>query len=86
MPIKLGTVKISSLIGDTSGVYRVRLAASEPHAPVGRYEITLRDIGAATEKHKARVAAGNRIVSELAVPEHADAGTQSFRPYRTATR
>jgi hypothetical protein len=54
---QIGDSEDIELIGDTSGVYRLRLTASEPHSPVGRYEITLRDIGAATERHKARVAA-----------------------------
>ena len=32
---QIGDSEDIELIGDTSGIYRVRLAASEPHAPVG---------------------------------------------------
>jgi CHAT domain-containing protein/tetratricopeptide (TPR) repeat protein len=58
---QIGDSEDVELIGDTSGIYRLRLTASEAHAPVGAYEITLRDIGAATERHKARVAAARAL-------------------------
>ena len=47
--------------------------ASEPHAPNGRYEIALRDMGPATERHRERVAA-------------ARAFAQGMESYRQGTR
>jgi len=55
--------QIIELIGETSGVHRILVKASEPTAPVGRYGITIRQIEAATDTHKRRVA-GVRALSE----------------------
>src|SRR6476661_3798300 len=48
----IGDAEDAELIGDISGIYRLRVTASEPHAPNGRYQITLREIGPATERHR----------------------------------
>src|SRR5262249_42069871 len=53
----IGDPENVELIADASGTYRLRVTASEPKAPNGRYEIALREIGPATERHKERVAA-----------------------------
>src|SRR5262249_6667988 len=46
---EIGDAESAELIGDVSGTYRLRLTASEPKAPQGRYEITLRDVASATD-------------------------------------
>jgi CHAT domain-containing protein/Tfp pilus assembly protein PilF len=55
--------EIAELIGDTSGMYRFRVTAPEKHAPVGRYNITLREVEPATDRHRSRIAAA-RAYSE----------------------
>ena len=60
---KIGDTENVELISDLSGTYRLRLAAPEPHAPSGRYEITLQDIDTATERHKMLIA-GARAFAE----------------------
>ena len=54
---EIGDAESAELIADASGNYRLRITASDAHAPSGRYEITLRNIETATEHHKRRVAA-----------------------------
>jgi len=53
----IGDPEDAELIADASGIYRLRVTASEPQAPNGRYEIALRDMGPATERQRERVAA-----------------------------
>jgi CHAT domain-containing protein/Flp pilus assembly protein TadD len=69
----IGDPEDAELIADVSGVYRLRVIASEPQAPDGRYEIALRDMATATERHKERVAA-------------ARAFAQGMESYRRGTR
>jgi len=59
----IGDTENAELIGDASGTYRLRLTSSEPQAPIGHYEVTLRDIKPATEQHKMRIA-GARAFSQ----------------------
>lgn len=65
----IGDPEDAELIGDVSGVYRLRVMASEPRAPSGHYEIALRDRGDATERHRERVAAARAFAQ----------GTESYR-------
>src|SRR5215471_6016586 len=53
---QIGDAEDAELIGDISGDYRLTVAASDPGAPIGRYEITL-EIATATERQRERVAA-----------------------------
>ena len=53
----IGESESAEIIGESSGVFRLRLQASEPAAPKGRYTISLKDIEPATERHQMRVAA-----------------------------
>src|SRR5262249_8525254 len=48
-------------IADAAGVYRLRVSASERRAPIGRYDVSLREVETATERHKSRVAAIRRV-------------------------
>ena len=49
--------EIAELIGDASGMYRLRVYAPDPHAPPGQYNIALTEVEPAAEHHKSRVAA-----------------------------
>ena len=62
----LGTFEPVELIAGTTGAYRLRVTASEPKAPVGRYEVSLREVETATGRHKSRVAA-TRAVAQAGV-------------------
>ena len=53
----IGDAEAVELIADVSGEYRLRIAAAEPHAPSGRYEITLQDVRVSTDRERKRVAA-----------------------------
>jgi CHAT domain-containing protein/predicted negative regulator of RcsB-dependent stress response len=52
----IGDPEDAELIADASGIYRLRVIASEPQAPNGRYEIAMRDMGPANERHRERIA------------------------------
>jgi CHAT domain-containing protein/Tfp pilus assembly protein PilF len=54
---KIGDTETAELISTVAGTYRIRVTASERHAPDGRYEITLGTVDLATERYRARVAA-----------------------------
>jgi CHAT domain-containing protein/tetratricopeptide (TPR) repeat protein len=53
----VGDTEIAELIADVTGTYRFRVTAPESTAPLGRYDITLREIASATEQHRSRIAA-----------------------------
>jgi len=53
----VGSPEPVEFIADTTGAYRLRVTASERKAPVGRYELSLREVETATGRHKSRVAA-----------------------------
>jgi tetratricopeptide (TPR) repeat protein len=53
----IGDAENVELIANGTGIHRLRLAASEPKAPAGRYRITLEDLAVATPRHRERVAA-----------------------------
>jgi len=53
----IGDTEIAELIGDVTGTYRFRVIAAESTAPLGRYDITLREIASATERHHSSIAA-----------------------------
>jgi CHAT domain-containing protein/Tfp pilus assembly protein PilF len=61
----IGDPEDVQLIGDATGIYRLRVMASEPQAPEGRYEIALRDVGIATERHRERVAAARAFAQGM---------------------
>jgi hypothetical protein len=54
---RIDDTEIVELIGDSSGSYLLRVTAPDRHAPAGRYDITLREVEAAAERHRARIAA-----------------------------
>src|SRR6476660_260188 len=47
----IGEVEEVELIAATAGRYRLHLAASEPNAPAGRYDITFAAVSQATDHH-----------------------------------
>ena len=55
------------LIGQVSGRYRLRLTPSEPNAPVGEYEITLEEIGPATQRQRHRASAARDFAQAIAL-------------------
>jgi CHAT domain-containing protein/Tfp pilus assembly protein PilF len=61
----IGDPEDAELIADASGVYQLRLIASEPQAPDGRYEIALLDMEPATERHRERVAAARAFAEGM---------------------
>ena len=61
----IGDTEEAELIADKTGTYRLRLSASEPNAPRGRYQITLDERGAATERHKQRIAAARAFAEGM---------------------
>lgn len=61
----IGDPEEAELIADVSGIYRLRVVASEPQAPNGRYEIALHDTGPATEQHRERVAAARAFAQGM---------------------
>src|SRR5262245_46148545 len=61
----IGDPEFAELIADASGVFRLRVMASEPQAPEGRYEIALRDTGPATERHRERGAAARAFAEGM---------------------
>src|SRR5262249_1251991 len=40
----VGTPEAVELIADAAGVYRLRVSASERRAPIGRYDVSLREV------------------------------------------
>ena len=57
----VGDAETVEVAAESPGAYRLRITPSELHAPNGRYEITLRDLGAATERNKLRIAAARAL-------------------------
>jgi CHAT domain-containing protein/tetratricopeptide (TPR) repeat protein len=53
----IGDAEEAELIADRPGIYRLQVSASEPDAQIGRYEIEIRNVETATERHRERVAA-----------------------------
>src|SRR5439155_8022033 len=62
----VGAAEPIELIADTAGVYRLRVTAAERTAPIGSYELSLREVETATDRHNSRVAA-TRAVAQAAV-------------------
>src|SRR5204862_3937590 len=56
-----GETEQAELIASGSGMYRLRVAASERQAPAGRYEISLRAVSAPTQTHRLRIAAAREF-------------------------
>src|SRR5262245_45101378 len=63
----IGDAENAEFIGEVPGTYTVRLTAVEPHAPAGRYDITLRDVEPATELHRTRIAARQAFAQGMAL-------------------
>src|SRR5215472_6781319 len=57
----IGDIEEVEWIAADSGKYGVRVAASEAHAPVGRYEIKLAVVSPATDRHRTRIAAAREL-------------------------
>src|SRR5262249_11943427 len=53
----IGDAETAEVIAGVTGDYHLRITASEPNAPIGRYEIALRDVQPATGRHMLRIAA-----------------------------
>jgi hypothetical protein len=53
----IGDNEPAEQIAETSGTYRLLVTAPEPTTPPGHYVVKLREIEAATQRHKNRVAA-----------------------------
>jgi CHAT domain-containing protein/tetratricopeptide (TPR) repeat protein len=63
---EIGWFEPVEFIADTTGAYRLRVTATERKAPRGRYELSLREVETATERHKSRVAA-TRALAQASV-------------------
>src|SRR5262245_17400719 len=69
---EIGDAESAELISEDGGSYRLRVTASEMHAPSGRYAITLRDIEPAKEQHKMRIAAARSLGQAMALSREGD--------------
>ena len=80
----IGDAEDAELIADVSGIYRLRLIASEPHAPDGLYRITLRKIGRGdgTAYGTSRRRPGIRAGHGLLPAGHPESDARSHRPLR----
>ena len=72
----IGDVETAELITISSGSYRLRLIASDPHAPGGRYSITLEDVGSATDRHRNRVSASREFARGMTLRKQGTRGAQ----------
>jgi CHAT domain-containing protein/tetratricopeptide (TPR) repeat protein len=57
----IGAAEDVEWIAAAPGKYRLRVSASEAHAPAGRYEITLADVSLGTDCHRTRIAAAREV-------------------------
>jgi CHAT domain-containing protein/tetratricopeptide (TPR) repeat protein len=64
---EIGDAEEVELIAGVPGVYRLQLRASDPHAATGLYQVALRDIEPATERHNARVRAARAVDEAMAL-------------------
>ena len=67
----IGDNEPAELIAETSGTYRLLVTAPEPTTPPGHYVVKLREIEAATQRHK------NRVAAVLAVARASASGNQT---------
>ena len=63
--------EIVELIADTPGAYTLRVTAADKQPPPGRYNITLKEIVPATERHKSRIAAARAFAQASKILEQA---------------
>jgi CHAT domain-containing protein/Tfp pilus assembly protein PilF len=61
----IGDAETVEVIADVPGAYRLRITASESHAPSGRYEIALREIRPSTNRHRMRIAAARAFAAGM---------------------
>src|SRR5262249_23917035 len=82
----IGEAEYAELIGTAPGKYRVRVTASEPHAPTGWYQIALTDSAPATERHRTRIAAARELSLATAANRQAtrEAMLEAVRHFGTA--
>ena len=82
----IGEAEDVELIAATSGRYRLRVTASEAHAPVGRYEITLAVVRAEGHQHRSRIAAARQVALASAANRRAtrEGMVQAIRYFEAA--
>jgi CHAT domain-containing protein/tetratricopeptide (TPR) repeat protein len=82
----IGTAEPAELVADMTGVYRLRVSAPQAKAPIGRYEISLRELETATERDKSRVAATRATAQAamLSAMETREAQLQAVGSYEVA--
>ena len=61
----IGDAETAELVGEAAGTYRLQISASDPHAPIGRYEVTLASPEPATERHQRRIAAAREFTEGM---------------------
>jgi CHAT domain-containing protein/tetratricopeptide (TPR) repeat protein len=57
----IGETEVVEFIAPTSGKYRLRITASEAHAPAGQYEMTLAGVSDGKHRHRTRIAAARQV-------------------------
>ena len=66
----IGEPQPAEVIAGATGLYRLRISASESTAPVGNYAVMLHDIEGATERHRNRVDANTAIARGVSLAAH----------------
>jgi CHAT domain-containing protein/Tfp pilus assembly protein PilF len=72
----IGHTETAELITTGSGAFRLRLAASDPHAPYGRYAITLEDVTSATDRRRNRVSASREFARGMTLRKQGTRGAR----------
>src|SRR5215813_10891212 len=82
----IGEAEDVELIAAASGKHRLRVTASEAHAPTGNYEITLAGVGAGTERRKTRIAAARELALATAANQRGtrEAMLEAIRHFEAA--
>jgi tetratricopeptide (TPR) repeat protein len=82
----IGEAEDVELIAAASGKHRLRVTASEAHAPTGNYEITLAVVGAGTERRKTRIAAARELALATAANQRGtrEAMLEAIRHFEAA--
>src|SRR5262249_4297311 len=82
----IGEAEDVEFIAAASGNYRLRVTASEAHAPAGGYEITLAVVNPGTNRDRTRIAAAREVASATAANRQGtrEAMLQAIRHFEAA--
>jgi len=82
----IGETEDVELIAAASGRHRLRVSASEAHAPAGSYEITLDVVSPGTNRHRTRIAAAREVALATAANRGGtrEAMVQAIRHFEAA--